>query len=459
MIQTPPGSPIPAVATPVHRASRRIRGLSPEREPLPEMASTAPPQSGTENIPMANYTLQKPRVPKVFRGSMLEDVVDWLAHFERVAAFNEWTDANKLRNVYFSLEDGARTWYENREPFSSWTMFCRQLLASYADPHRRERAERAIQSRIQMPNESVMAYVEDMTSLFRRADPGMGEDKKLRHLMRGVKEQLFAGLVRSPPNTVAEFLTEATTMENMLQQRSAVYDRHVNVASPVDQIGVAGSNVNLEALCDLIRSVVRDELQKIHGPPPPAAGSISSLIRSEVQQALQVPLSNDASPPVPIEPHRASYAEAVSCYVAPASYAEAASRYAPPRRFVHPAHRDPLPAVQPVQHFENRQLLPRKSDVWRTPDRRPLCYHCGEAGHVYRECQYRRLGLQGFAVDSPRPRFGERPRAIEEYLSEQRRPLLPRRQSRSPSPRRSSSSVPNYPGAAPARPLSPRREN
>lgn len=452
MVLTPPGSPVPAVTTPVHRASRRIRGLPPEREPLPEMTSTAPPENGMEGTSTANYTLQKPRVPRVFHGSVLEDVEDWLAHFERVADFNGWTDANKLRNVYFSLEDGARTWYENREPFSTWSVFCRQLLASYANPDRRERAERAIQSRIQMPNESVMMYVEDMTSLFRRADPAMAEDKKLRHLMRGVKEQLFAGLVRSPPKTVAEFLTEATTMEKMLQQRSAVYDRQINVASPMGQIGAAGSNINIEALCDLIRSVVRDELQRIHCPPqPPAAGSISSLIRSEVHQALQVPLSSDVTSPdvtsTRTESRRPSYAEAVSRYIPT------------PPRFVHPTPHDTLPSVQPIQHFENRQPLPRKSDVWRTPDRRPLCYHCGEAGHVYRECPYRRLGLRGFAVDSPRPRFGERPRAIEEYLSQQRMPLPLRRQSRSPSPRRSSPDFRNYPVAAPARSPSPRREN
>lgn len=141
-----------------------------------------------------------------------------------------------------------------------------------------------------------------MTSLLPHPDPGMAEDKNLRHLMQGVKEQLFAGLFRNPPKTVAEYLTEVTTMENMLQQQSAVYDRHVNAASPVDPIEVAGS---LEALCDLIRSVVREELQKIHCLPPPAAGSISSLIRSEVQQALQVPLSSDASRSVPTEPRRA----------------------------------------------------------------------------------------------------------------------------------------------------------
>ncbi|KAH7938956.1 hypothetical protein HPB52_002953 [Rhipicephalus sanguineus] len=62
------------------------------------------------------------------------------------------------------------------------------------------------------------------------------------------------------------------------------------------QIGAAGSNIKIEALCYLIRSVVRDELQRIHCPPqPPAAGYISSLIRSEVQQVLQVALSSDVT--------------------------------------------------------------------------------------------------------------------------------------------------------------------
>lgn len=446
MYQTPPGSPVPAVTTPVHRASRRIRGLPPENEPLPEMAS-ASPQDGTEGTTTAYYTLQNPRVPKVFHGSIFEDVDDWLAQFERVANFNGWTDANKLRNVYFSLEDGARTWYENREPFSSWSEFCRSLVASYASPDRRERAERAIQSRIQMPNESVMMYVEDMTSLFRRADPEMTEDKKLRHLMRGVKEQLFAGLVRSPPKTVAEFLTEATTMERVLQQRSAVYDRQISVASSLGQIGAAGSSINIDSLCDLIRSVVRDELQRIQCPPQHTVGSISSLVRNEVQHALQIPLSNPVAPPAPTEMPRLSYAEA-------------AGRFTPAApRFVHPIPpHDTLPLAQPIQRSYNRQPIRRKSDVWRTPDRRPLCFHCGEAGHLYHECSYRRLGLPGYAVDSPRPRFGERPRAIEEYLSQQR--TLPfRRQSRSPSPRRPSPNFRSSQVAAQGRSPSPRREN
>lgn len=117
-------------------------------------------------------------------------------------------------------------------------------------------------------------YVKNMTRLFRRVHPTMSEEKKLRHLMQGGKEQLFAGLVRSPPKTVAEFLTEATTMEKMLQQCSAFYERQLNASSPLDQHSApynrhanAASLTdtiafgNVDVLRDLIHSVVRDELQ------------------------------------------------------------------------------------------------------------------------------------------------------------------------------------------------------
>ncbi|XP_065297086.1 activity-regulated cytoskeleton-associated protein-like [Dermacentor albipictus] len=168
------------------------------------------------------YLLQNLRGPKVFHGDIIEDVEEWLAQFDCIAEINQWSDSAKLRNVYFRLEDGTRTWYENREGLiKSWLEFRHALLETRSNADCRERAERALQFRIHLPNESVTSYVEDKTRLFRRVDPTMSEEKKLRHLMRGVK-QLFAGLVRSPPKTVAEFLTKATTMDKMLHQRNCL---------------------------------------------------------------------------------------------------------------------------------------------------------------------------------------------------------------------------------------------
>lgn len=400
----------------------------------------------------AYYTLQKPRVPSPFRGGLFEDVEDWLAEFEHVADFNGWDEDAKLRNVYFSLLDGARTWFQNRKGLlTSWREFCRRLLETYSSPDRRERAEWALQSRIQMPNEGVAMYVEDMVHLFNRANPNMPEDKKLRHLMRGVKEQLFGGLIRSPPKTVAEFLTEAVAMEKALQQRNQ-YDRQVN-ATYTTSLGSFPTDV--ETLRQLIRSVVRDELQQLHqAQQQPTTNCIASIIREEVQHALgahrreapvQVPAPLQAFAPSS-EPRRVSYADAlrrtVPSSVTPppvsgfqhASYADTFGHISPatvPLSAATPYAT--LQSAQAVPYFEDTRPAARKSDIWRMPDRRPLCYHCGEAGHVYRECQYRRLGLQGFPANSPRPRFGQRPPEIEDFIARQRLPA--RRQSRSPSPR------------------------
>ncbi|KAH7952413.1 hypothetical protein HPB52_022843 [Rhipicephalus sanguineus] len=97
---TPPGSRTTSpvlVHTPVHRASRRIRGLPPEAEADVTVRTTSSGMtstsvqttpSGTESTMVNRYTLESPQVPTPFHGTVLEDVEDCLVDFERVAALN-----------------------------------------------------------------------------------------------------------------------------------------------------------------------------------------------------------------------------------------------------------------------------------------------------------------------------------------------------------------------------------
>ncbi|CAN8002491.1 unnamed protein product [Ixodes pacificus] len=171
---------------------------------------------------------QRPRDPPSFHGFPQEDADDWLEQFERVAAFNRWSSEQKLNHVFFALEDSARTWFENQKRLLiTWDSFTACFLEAFSTVLRKERAEVLLQTRLQHPNETVVVFVEEMKRLFRRADPDMAEDKKLRILMRGVKEQLFAGLVRNPPKTIAEFVAEASTIERTLDMRTRQYDRPV----------------------------------------------------------------------------------------------------------------------------------------------------------------------------------------------------------------------------------------
>lgn len=454
-------STLETATAPTARSSRRLQGLPPEFVPSSSrleitMATTTTNQASQTHD--AQYSLphvfHAPQTPRPFHGDTFEDVEDWLDHFERVASINEWDDLRKLRRVYFVLEDSAKTWYENHEgSFATWQEFSRQLRDAYRNAERKERAEQAISSRNQRPNERVSMFVEDMLRLFRRADPAMPEEKKVRHLMRGVKEQLFAGLVRNPPTTVAEFVSEATTMERTLQQRSSQYERHDITATACS----LGSDSEKQVLADFIRSVVRDELRQLQavapvGPQPPMT-ALADVIRNEIRQAVQ-PLA-PPRPEVPV----LTYAAALRAPAPPSTDPIMRTVDQPTHLFPdtssHPLPGSRYPSVHTYRPPVSRQSA-TKASVWRSSDNRPLCYHCGEAGHVYRDCQYRQLGLRGFHPDARCPRYGERPREIEAYLTGQRIPsTVQRRHSRSPSPRRSVS--PSLPSSsyAPLRNRSP----
>lgn len=465
--RTPDQSPASSSTelTPVHaRTSRRLQGLQPQHGLLPErtrMTSQPPPVTATASHLVVNHT----RTPNPFHGDASEDADDWLDHFERVANLNDWNQERKLRYVYFALEDAAKTWFENHEAtLTSWDEFRRQFLNAFARVDRKERAELAMEARIQGPNERVTAYVEDMSRLFRRADPSMPESKKVRHLMRGVKQEIFAGLIRNPPSTLAEFHDEATAMEKALQQRARQFNRDALIPRELSSVTM-GNDVC--ALRELIRAVVKEELQKMQATAtaPVEPLSIAEIVRAEVRQAVHVPGQYEG-PQTQGQRVDLNYAEAVrrpppiNTYEGPQmqgqrverDYTEAVRRPPPPN-----AYSMVPPARQMEVSFGSRspplvaEARPRKCDVWRTPDYRPLCYHCGEAGHVYRMCPYRRVGLRGFSPNAPRPRPGERPPEIENFVAN--RPNVSQRwhEPRSSSPARYRSPSPAFSRGTPRR--------
>ncbi|GFY33824.1 CCHC-type domain-containing protein [Trichonephila clavipes] len=91
---------------------------------------------------------------------------------------------------------------------------------------------------------------------------------------------------------------------------------------------------------------------------------------------------------------------------------------------------------------------PRKTDVWRTADNRPVCFHCGRPGHVMRYCRERKA-----VFDNSRNRrrnFDDvgteeeirRPNSSRRFTPSPTRGRSPIRRYRSPSPYRRSSQSP-----------------
>ena len=172
-------------------------------------------------------------------------------------------------------------------------------------------------------------------------------------------------------------LSEATTIEKTLEMRTRQFNRR---STP----GYA----DIQSLCsddlrETIRAVVREEIRRMFPSCQPQAASITDIVREEIQQSLGIPES--AQPQL----QAMSYAAAAR-RTAPAPRPRQVG--APPQQFRR--HTPPSPPPTSYRPPAGQQYTPRKTDVWRAPDTRPLCYHCGEAGPTDRRCQCRQMGLR-----------------------------------------------------------------
>jgi len=352
------------------------------------------------------------RNPSLFKGEAGQDPGKWLKEFERTAKYNRWDETISLANVYFFLDGTARQWFENnQDSISSWSIFKEELQKAFGDTKfYARRAEEILKNRAQKPTESTQSYIQNVLGLCHEIDPNMSEEDKVSHLMKGIAENIYQALVTKEIATTADFIKWCQRIENMQQRRVKFnkFERLPNVVSmtPMEE----------PDLVSLIRRIVREEVQRIVAPvakdQEPQLQSLESIVRDEVEKAL-APVS-ELDPWQEVKSNRhLSYADAIR----------------KPRR---------------------QTLLPqRKTDIWRTFDNRPVCFHCGRPGHVVKYCRERKS-----VFDAYRTSRRETPQPTDEGLLYNKnvaripspsptRERSPTHRYRSPSPYRRSSQSPS----------------
>ncbi|CAN7978002.1 unnamed protein product [Ixodes persulcatus] len=310
------------------------------------------------------------RDPPIFSGSPDTDVHNWMKSYDRASHHNRWDDSFKLANVVFFLKDTALQWFDNHEDeISSWDALTAAFSEAFGKPERRkQQAKDKLARRFQATTESSTSYIEDVLRLCTRVDADITEEDRIRHLFKGLSQDLFAVVAPKSPTTVQQLIGECKKYEELQSARisKAPFERlpEVSVAS------VAG--VDLPAL---IRSIIREELRSFldHLRPPsdstethPQAQSVQKVVQNELHAAL------------------ASLTPSTSTYASPPP---------PPPLFCTMSH--------DAQHFypgsrfnqaspASRTYAPRRrSDIWRTEDQRPICFNCCLPGHVARYCRRR----------------------------------------------------------------------
>ncbi|GFU96754.1 transposon Ty3-I Gag-Pol polyprotein [Trichonephila clavipes] len=169
-------------------------------------------------------------------------------------------------------------------------------------------------------------------------------------------------------------------------------------------------------LVSLIRTIVREEVHRLVNQTQESLDSDPQSLEEIVQDEVERVLAPVSTKPTETRP-RPTYAAVTRKYRAP------------------------------VQKFPPE---PRKTDVWRTADNRPVCFHCGRPGHVMRYCRERKA-----VFDNSRNRrrnFDDvgteeeirRPNSSRRFTPSPTRGRSPIRRYRSPSPYRRSSQSPGH---------------
>ncbi|XP_065290922.2 uncharacterized protein [Dermacentor albipictus] len=74
----------------------------------------------------------------------------------------------------------SRTWFENREStLTALDLFYSGILRTFTNVVHNERAEAMLEARVQLLNETIAIFTDEMTRLFRQADPDIPEEKKI----------------------------------------------------------------------------------------------------------------------------------------------------------------------------------------------------------------------------------------------------------------------------------------
>ncbi|CAN7995561.1 unnamed protein product, partial [Ixodes hexagonus] len=208
------------------------------------------------------------RDPKWFSGAGDDDVEDWLDSYDRASRHNKWDDATKLTNVIFYLSEVANTWFKNHETcMTTWPEFTQKIREVFGRPGARKlTAERKLATRVQQPEETFTAYIEDVLKLTRRVDPDMPEKKKLHHILKGIGEDAFQLLATQNALTVEKLVEACQNFQEIRHQRLHVPARVVptpEIASLTtpheDTIGTRDS------LRNFIRDTVREEVARVLG--------------------------------------------------------------------------------------------------------------------------------------------------------------------------------------------------
>lgn len=286
--------------------------------------------------------------PGFFYGRATEDASDFVKNFKRAAAVNQWNDQKCLLLFPSFLRDAAARWYDSlgaRLPdANTFDGLATALKAAFAKVGIVDDWKIKLETRIQADHETVEEFMYDILHLCTKINPEMSEEDKVKYVLKGLKEHLVEKVAGLPNNTIAQLLQNLRNIETGLY-----YARNRQLLQLQTQ-GVGSGNVKMTQVSSTQGNLSSGEGQCLQKSIEALGSQMQEmmgqmkLLKTQVNTGKMQSRTNEQRGP---------------------SYRN------------YGFSRD--------QHFgapENSMSRPKY-----TADGRPICFACGVAGHVKRECK------------------------------------------------------------------------
>lgn len=192
-----------------NRITQSQHRMSIKQTPPPEPrtahdTTTADIISALTSLVGQKYEREEHEKPPKFKGESHEDSEEWLRQFEKIAEFNGWSDAKKLRALPLYLEGPAGTWYDE-QPQSTKVSYATAITALREEYHMgtmRRTLKGELATRKQQDNESLDQYTDDIIRRCRRLH--VSPQDKLDYFIQGLRHDLHDYVNVNQPKTFEE---------------------------------------------------------------------------------------------------------------------------------------------------------------------------------------------------------------------------------------------------------------
>jgi hypothetical protein len=271
------------------RESRRLRLLAPEVVgELPPFRRRASSFAGG-----AVDTVKKEQVGKVnnkmgsdvkFRkfDERVDTVEEWLKDFERAALAKGNSSKEKLTTFPCFLGGTLNRWFEIYESRHQelqgdnhdqiWANLKAAVLKELGGSNNADQWELRLKERRQVPGEQYQSYAYEVLQLCDKVDQAMSEQRRVRHVLKGLMPRFINKVDMMENNTVEELLSNLSKAESSFLMQQGQLDE---VASPrrdtqgvVTNVGRDDQAVSRQEFMNGLRELKTAFISAIHGTQP-----------------------------------------------------------------------------------------------------------------------------------------------------------------------------------------------